>query len=393
MGLFSSITNEAKRNFVARPDANRADIIFKYPEHNIRMMTQLTCQPDEMAIFVNEGKVAGKLGPGTHSLDTKNIPFLSALLEKGTGGNLFVAEIYFVSTREVPSIRFGGPLGTVTDPVTQMMCDAMIYGDFSVQVTDPEKLLFGLVGSGTQMQTGNAFLDWFKGILIKYISDAVGELGEKGWSLNKMISPHFKLELQKAILEQIKDEVDRQGIKVVAFGNFVLSISDEDKAELNKKNMAIADDQRRMQMAQNPAFMAVAQAEALRNAGVGMSKGGDGGGGGAALQGMGLAMGMQMGQMFNPGQQQHQQQAPQQAPQAQGVKCPACNQMTPAGKFCQQCGKPMGAKCECGTDLAPGAKFCAGCGKPVAAAGPKKCECGTEIAPGGKFCPGCGKPA
>ena len=390
MGIFSTITDEAKRNFIARPDEAKADIIYRYPEHNIRLMTQLTLQPDEMALFVNEGKVAGKLGPGkTWTLDSKNVPFLSALLEKVTGGNLFVAEIFFVSTREVPSNRFGGPLGSVTDNVTQMMCDAMVYGDFSVQVVDPEKLLFGLVGSGTQLQHGNAFLDWFKGILIKYISDAVGELGEKGWSLNKMISPHYKLELQKAILDQIHEEVDRHGIRVVSFGNFVLSISDEDKAELNKKNMAIADDQRRMNLAQNPAYMTVAQADMMRNAGAGMAKGGEGAGG--ALAGMGMGMGLQMAQMFGQTQQQHPAQAQQQAPQ--GVKCPACGQMSAPGKFCINCGKPLATKCDCGADLVAGAKFCASCGKPATGAGPKKCECGTEIAPGGKFCPNCGKPA
>ena len=44
MGIFSTITNEAKRNFIARPDEAKNDIIYKFPEHNIRMMTQLTCQ-------------------------------------------------------------------------------------------------------------------------------------------------------------------------------------------------------------------------------------------------------------------------------------------------------------------------------------------------------------
>ena len=215
MGIFSSIANEARRNFIARPDEARGDIIYRYPEKNMRMMTQLTCQPDEMAVFVREGRVQGHLGPGgTYSLDAENVPFLSALLEKITGGDLFIADLYFVSTREIPSVKFGGPLGSITDPVTQMMCEAMVYGDFSVRVTEPEKLIFGLVGSGKQLQTNNAFLEWFKGILLKYLSDAVGELGEKGWSLNKMISPHYKLELQKAVLEQIRDEVDRYGLQV-----------------------------------------------------------------------------------------------------------------------------------------------------------------------------------
>jgi membrane protease subunit (stomatin/prohibitin family) len=390
MGIFSGITGEAQRNFIARPDEARQDIIYRYPEKNIRMMTQLTCQPDEMAIFVKDGRVVGKLGPGgQYTLDGKNIPFLGALIEKFTGGNMFIAEVYFVSTHEIPSVRFGGPLGTVTDTVTQMMCEAMVYGDFSVEVTEPEKLIFGLVGSGKAMQSNNAFLEWFKNILLKYLSDAVGELGEKGWPLNKMISPHFKLELQKAILEQIKGEVDKYGLRIVQFGNFVLSISDDDKAELNKRNMAIADDQRRMNLARDPAYMQVAQAEMMRNAGVGMSKGGEGAGG--ALTGLGLGMGMQMANAF--GQQQQQQQTPR-PQQAQTLTCPACGAQTTPGKFCNHCGKPLAAatKCECGTDLAPGAKFCNNCGKP-AAAGPKKCECGTDLAPGAKFCNNCGKPA
>jgi membrane protease subunit (stomatin/prohibitin family) len=392
MGLFSSFTNETKRNFVARPDEAKQDILYKYPEKNIRTMTQLTCQPDEVAIFVKGGKVMGKLGPGTHSLDSSNIPFLSAILEKFTGGNLFVAELYFVTTREVPSIRFGGPLGSVTDNVTQMMCDAMVYGDFSVQVLDPEKLLFGLVGTGTELQNGNSFLNWFKAILLKYLSDAVGELGEKGWALNKMISPHYKLELQKALLEQIREEVDRYGIKVVQFGNFVLSISDEDKAELNKRNMAIADDQRRMNLARDPAYVAVAQTEMMRNAGVGMAKGGEGAGG--ALAGMGMGMGFQMANMIGQTMATSPASPPSTTATPQLISCPSCTAQTPAGKFCNSCGKPLVQTatnvCECGAQLAAGAKFCSQCGKST---GPKKCICGTELPAGTKFCPNCGKPA
>lgn len=383
MGLFS----EAKRNFIARSEEARADIIYRYPEKNIRTLTQLTCQPDESAVFVKNGQVAGVLGPGLHSLDSNNIPFLSTLLEKVTGGDLFIAEVYFVSTREITGIRFGGPLGSITDPVTQMMCEAKVFGDFSVAVTDPAKLIFGSVGSGRHLQSNNAFLDWFKSILLKFMSDAIGELGIQGWSLNKMLSPHYKLELQAAVLDQIKGEVDRYGLHIVQLGNFVLSISDEDKAELNKRNMAIADDQRRMEMATSPNYMVVAQAEMMRGAGQGMAKGGEGAGG--ALAGMGMGMGMGMANMF---QQQQRPMAASQ-PQFQQVTCPSCGQSSAPGKFCNQCGQPLAppmAKCACGANLAPGVKFCNQCGKSTA---PQKCDCGEALAPGAKFCAGCGKSA
>src|SRR5215471_5496835 len=111
MSIFQTIKDESKRNFIARADEAKDDIIYKYPEHNIRMMTQLTVASDEIALFVKDGKVEGKLGPGRHNLDTNNVPFVSRLLEKFTGGNLFVAEVFFVSVREFAGVKFGGPSG------------------------------------------------------------------------------------------------------------------------------------------------------------------------------------------------------------------------------------------------------------------------------------------
>ena len=113
MGIFDGIKAEAQRNFIARADDAKDHIVYKYPENNIRMMTQLTVDSDEIALFVKDGKVVGKLGPGRHTLDTNNIPFLSKLLDKFTGGNLFIAEVYFVTTREFAGVKFGGPIGDV----------------------------------------------------------------------------------------------------------------------------------------------------------------------------------------------------------------------------------------------------------------------------------------
>ena len=76
MGLFDALKGEAQRNFIARSDAAKNDIIYAYPERNVRMMTQLTVGADEVAIFVKDGQVQGKLGPGRHTLEAQNIPFL-----------------------------------------------------------------------------------------------------------------------------------------------------------------------------------------------------------------------------------------------------------------------------------------------------------------------------
>src|SRR6188472_3197022 len=61
---------------------------------------------------------------------------------------LFISEVFFVSTREYQGIKFGGPIGDVRDPETGLGIGTMVYGDFSIRVTEPEKLVIGLTGMG-----------------------------------------------------------------------------------------------------------------------------------------------------------------------------------------------------------------------------------------------------
>ena len=356
MSIFQTIKDESKRNFIARADEAKDDIIFKYPEHNIRMMTQLTVASDEIALFVKDGKVEGKLGPGRHNLDTNNVPFVSRLLEKFTGGNLFVAEVFFVSVREFAGVKFGGPIGDVRDPETGLGIGTMVYGDFSIKVTDPERLVIGLVG---MRSAGNEeFLGWFKNQVLKVIRDRIAELlVKKKWPLLDVTSGAYTEEIETDVLSGVKIHVDPYGVQVVRMGNFNISIKEEDEITLKKLSKDVAY----TRLAGG--FQNYAQGQAMLGAAEGMAKGGDGGG--AALQGLGLGVGFNMANTF----------ANQRAPGAGGspmqasiATCPKCGAQS-SGKFCSNCGQalaPAVAKCpSCGGDLSAGAKFCPACVKPA----------------------------
>ncbi|GEL71268.1 SPFH domain-containing protein [Myxococcus virescens] len=309
MGIFDSIKGETKRNFIARADSAKGDIIYKYPENNVRMLTQLTVDADEVALFVKDGKVEGKLGPGRHSLDTNNIPFLSRLIEGFTGGNLFISEIFFVSTREFAGVKFGGPIGDVRDPETGLGIGTMVYGDFSIRVTDPERLVVGLVGMG---RTGNdELLGWFKNQVLKVTRDRIAELlVKKRWPLLDVTSGAYTEEIETEVISGLKPHVDGYGLTVVRMGNFHVSIKEEDEATLKKLGKDVAYSRLA------GGFQQYAQGQAMLGAAEGMAKGGNGGGGaGNALGGMGMGMGFGMAQQFM-NQQQHQQRPPEPAPAA-----------------------------------------------------------------------------
>ena len=291
MGLFDTFKAEASRNFIARADEAKDDIIYKYPERNIRMMTQLTVMADEVALFVKDGVVVGKLGAGRHNLDSNNVPFLSRLLEKVTGGNLFVAEVYFVTLREFPSLKFGGPIGETRDPETGLGIGTQVYGDFSLRVEDPEKLVVGLVGM--RKTSNDEFLGWFKQQVLKVIRDRIAEMVvKKKWPLLDVTSGAYTEEIEQEVIGGVKQHVDPYGVTVVRFGNFVISIKPEDEATLKK----LTKDQAYSKLAGG--FQNYAQGQAMLGAAEGMAKGGDGSGSGAALQGMGLGVGFGMANMF-----------------------------------------------------------------------------------------------
>src|SRR5438270_13588572 len=117
MSIFSQ---EVRREFIARPDTAKGQILFKWPDMNIRKLTQLTVEQDELAVFFRDGRVQGTIPAGRCSLDSSEIPFLGMLVDAASGGNMFKTEIYFISTREFPSLPFGGMIDNVVDPETTL---------------------------------------------------------------------------------------------------------------------------------------------------------------------------------------------------------------------------------------------------------------------------------
>ena len=143
MGLL----NEARREFIAAPDASKGQIVFKWPDQNIRKFSRAIVEPDAVAVFTSQGQIMGILPPGQHTLDAKELPFLGMFVDWASGGNAFKAEIYFVGTREFPNNRFGGRLDEVQDPQTGLIVTLRTFGEYSLRVNDPTKLILNLVGT------------------------------------------------------------------------------------------------------------------------------------------------------------------------------------------------------------------------------------------------------
>jgi membrane protease subunit (stomatin/prohibitin family) len=374
------ILNEARREFIAAPDSSKGQIVYKWPDHNIRKFSRAIVEPDAAAVFTNQGQVVGVLPPGQHTLDATELPFLGMLVDWGSNSNAFKAEIYFVGAREFPNCRFGGRLDEVQDPQTGLIVTLRAFGEYALRVIDPTKLIFNLVGT-VDVTNNEAITGWVAQQLLKVTRTTITtQLMSGAWPILglSMHSPDIEAAAMPATNAQLAD----YGLAIARFGNLDVNLDDDDNARLKK----LAGDTAYSRLAGG--FLQAAQAEALQGAGEGMAQGGAaatplflGAGFGVANQmmqpptqaapppppGPGFAGG---GQGFTapPPPAPAPAAAPQDAPAAAATaECGNCHSQVRAGaKFCDSCGTPMHKHCtNCNADLAAAAKFCAECGTPA----------------------------
>ena len=372
MGLFGG---EVRREFIARPDSAKGQILYKWPDTNIRKWTQLTVQQDELAVFFRDGLVQGTVQPGRSTLDSSEIPFLGKLVDAASGGNVFKTEIYFISTREFPNLPFGGSIDNVVDPDTGIAVGLRVFGEYSLKAIEPQSLILQLVGT-RGLQSNDQVTDWMREQLLKVLrTDVVTHIVTQGWPILG-IAAHTE-EVEQETIAKVQDFINTYGLQIVRLGNFTISIKEEDEATLKnfRKDVSYT------KLAGG--FQQYASGEAMLGVGQGAAQGG-----GAlppALLGLGLGMGQNIA-----GQQG-------QAVAAGGsiqVRCGNCSALNPeTAKFCASCGRALAAPApaptgstvhctNCGTENAATAKFCANCGanmqQPAGAAGPAP---GVEASP------------
>ncbi|HUJ63463.1 MAG TPA: SPFH domain-containing protein [Kofleriaceae bacterium] len=291
MGIISFIKGGVAELAIARPDAAKGLWVYKHPDQNIPNHAQLTVDSDEVALFFKDGKFVGSFSAGRHTLDASNIPFLGLLVDKFTGGNVFICEVFFVTTREMPSIKFGTSIGDVQDPQTQLRVRLMVYGEFSAKIMDPPKLLIGL--SGQRANDNDGFLGWFKSQVQKVMKDGIAELIVKqNWPLMKVTSGAYTEEIEQTTLGAVRKDIEPYGVEIMRFGDFSITMDQNDKERLDKLVDRIAYV---TGMGNAPGGMAayqqLAQAEMMMGAAEGMKQGGDAGG---AFQGAGVGLGFAM---------------------------------------------------------------------------------------------------
>ncbi|WP_437538350.1 SPFH domain-containing protein [Sorangium sp. So ce726] len=320
MGIFDFVKSGVREMMIARPDAAKHLIVYKHPDQNIPFWSQLTVDSDECALFFKDGRYMGYLPTGRHTLQTQNIPFLNNLVNKFTGGDVFIAEIFFVKTQPVRGVPFGGPLESMEDPVLYEFVTPRIFGEFSLVVVDPVRFVVGYHGQCGGSGDNDVVLSWIKGKFFMSVKTVIGQVcAQQQKSLLNLGGMSMEL---GARIVQSAPNLEEIGCKILEIGNFNINFSAEEQKLLREANKERGDARRGIGIAQDTArakqfeldqrfqqdaryvqqlagnWQNYAAGQAMMGAGQGMAQGGDGSG--VAGLGAQVAIGAGLAQAMNP---------------------------------------------------------------------------------------------
>jgi membrane protease subunit (stomatin/prohibitin family) len=158
-------------------DDSNNTLVHRFDRRNneIKNNAKLVVREGQAAVFVNEGKLADVFGPGTHTLNTQNMPILSTILGWKYGfESPFKAEVYFVSTRVFTDLKWG-----TQNPV--MMRDPEFgpvriraFGTYTTRVTEPGLFIKELVGTDGRFTT-EEIINQLRNLIVSSFTDAIAE--------------------------------------------------------------------------------------------------------------------------------------------------------------------------------------------------------------------------
>jgi membrane protease subunit (stomatin/prohibitin family) len=286
MGLFDKIRGEFV-DIIEWTDESNNTMVYRFEryQNEIKNGAKLTVREGQMAVFINEGKIADVFEPGMYTLTTENLPILATLKGWTHGFNSpFKAEVYFISTRNITDQRWGtkNPI-TLSDPRFGML-EIRAFGTYVIKVKDAPVFIREIVGTDGHF-TSEEIAEQLRSLIVTRFTDAVGEAGFPVEAFAAKLN-----ELSDFVHGQISPEFEQYGVEVTKFLVENVSMPEEVKKEIFELSRLNAIDLNKLTQMKAAKAMEAAAENPSGTAGAGMG------------MGMGFAMANQMGQAMMPQQ-------------------------------------------------------------------------------------------
>lgn len=297
MGLFDKVKEKLVNeliDIIEWQDDTKDTIVWKFPryQNEIKNGAQLIVRPGQVAILVDEGKLADVYTEGRYKLETANTPILATLKGWKYGFNSpFKVDVFFVSTRDFVNQKWG-----TKNPI--MLRDAEFgpirvrsFGTYSFKVNAAENVLRKL-STTNEKYTVEDINEQLRNIIVTRFTDVIGEAKIPVLDVASNMN-----EFSELLHKNMDSEFAEYGFQITKFLVENVSLPPEVEAMLDKRSsMGIVGDMNK--------FMQFNMANNIENVAKNEGMGGAFMGAGFGM-GVGNMMGNMMGNSMNQNNQQN----------------------------------------------------------------------------------------
>ena len=151
-------------------------LAWRYPmqDFEIQYGGSLTVRESQVAVFVNEGKIADVFSPGMYKLTTQTLPVLTYLKNwDKLFESPFKSDVYFFSTRLQTGRKWGTPQAISLRDKDFGMVRLRAFGMYSYAIADARKFFTSISGTRA-LYTRDDLEEQLRGILLSTMATSLG---------------------------------------------------------------------------------------------------------------------------------------------------------------------------------------------------------------------------
>ena len=202
--------------------------IWKYPEENFSLGSQLIIRESQEAIFFLDGKALDLFGPGRHTLISSNLPQMNKIFDFKTKQAPFSSELYFINLTEQLGIKWG------TDSRVQFLEPKFNFpltlgasGEMGLKVSNSRKLLLKVLGTERSLSQSK-LLTMMKSILMTKIKSYIASTIREGALSIFQIDEHLDTFSQE-LKQKLSHDFHEYGLEITLFNVTTLAKPDGEK--------------------------------------------------------------------------------------------------------------------------------------------------------------------
>src|ERR1700676_896623 len=268
-------------------------LAYRYPMEDMEIQNggKLAVCGAQMAVFVNEGRIADVFGPGLYTLSTQTLPILTYIMNWDKAfKSPFKSDVYYLSTRLQTNQRWGTATPITIRDKEFGAIRMRGYGIYTYKIADPKVFYQKISGTRDLYQVAD-LEGQLRNTIVARMTDTFAQS-----SVPFLDMAANQQELGQKIAENLKPSFAELGISLEAFVMENISLPDELQKMLDQRiSMNMLGDMNKYTQFQVAQSMPIAAANE---------------GGGAAGIGVGLGAGMAMAQSMVNAMRPPTQEAP-----------------------------------------------------------------------------------